>query len=225
VNTLTAFTIGLFGSAHCLGMCGPIIVAVHSKQGNPLLYQLGRIGVYVLLGAIAGGIGSTFSVMAGQQIFSIVLGAVLVIMAISYVFFRGTTAIEKFISHQVVKFSGWIHAAGFGPNGIRLLMGVANGLLPCGLVYLAMAGAASTFTPWEGAAFMAAFGAGTLPALLLVTYFGTWLSAHLRSKLRTLIPVTIFLMGALLLVRGMNLGIPYLSPQQISSDSQVTNCH
>jgi len=146
-------------------------------------------------------------------------------MAISYVFFRGTTAIEKFISHQVVKFSGWIHAAGFGPNGIRLLMGVANGLLPCGLVYLAMAGAASTFTPWEGAAFMAAFGAGTLPALLLVTYFGTWLSAHLRSKLRTLIPVTIFLMGALLLVRGMNLGIPYLSPQQISSDSQVTNCH
>jgi uncharacterized protein len=102
--------------------------------------------------------------------------------------------------------------------------GFLNGLLPCGLVYMALAGAAITGRGLEGATFMAAFGAGTVPAMLATTYLGQWLKQPLRIKLRKIYPVLMALMAILLILRGLNLGIPMLSPKLNASASAVLEC-
>ncbi len=222
-----ALSIGLLGSAHCAGMCGPILLAVNQgkKPFHSWLHHGGRILTYAIFGAIAGAIGTTFSVLGFQQQFSIIIGGLMVLSVLLIPVSKFFGAAEGAISKIALKFSSWIHAQGFSRNTVRLLGGMGNGLLPCGLVYLGIAGAANTFTPWDGALFMTLFGIGTLPVLLLITSFGSRLSASFRTKVRRLIPLTILLMGALLIVRGMNLGIPYVSPAQSAETEQITDCH
>lgn len=217
----------MLGSLHCAGMCGPILITVNQGRTKPLsevLHHSGRLLTYALFGAVAGALGNTFSIMGWQQSFSIAIGVLMVLSVLIIPLSKRFNAIEGELSRVAIKFTGWIHRAGFGKNQLRFLTGVGNGLLPCGLVYLAVAGAANTFTPWDGALFMLAFGAGTLPMLLVLTAFGSKLSLSLRNKLRKLIPITVFVMGCLLIVRGMNLGIPYLSPQMVGQDSEVVEC-
>lgn len=224
---LAAISIGLLGSAHCAGMCGPILITVNqgrTKVLNEVLHHSGRLLTYALFGAVAGALGNTFSIMGWQQSFSIAIGILMVLSVLIIPLSKRFKAIEGTLSRVPIKFTGWIHRAGFGKNQLRFLTGVGNGLLPCGLVYLAVAGAANTFTPWDGALFMFAFGAGTLPTLFLVTAFGSKLSLSLRNKLRKLIPITVFVMGCLLIVRGMNLGIPYVSPESKEEIGQVVEC-
>ncbi|MEX2597454.1 MAG: sulfite exporter TauE/SafE family protein [Salibacteraceae bacterium] len=224
---VAAISIGLLGSAHCAGMCGPILLTVNQGQKKPLndvLHHSGRLLTYALFGAVAGALGNTFSIMGWQQDFSITVGLLMVLSVLLIPLSRRFKAIESVLSRVAIKFTGWIHRAGFGKNQLRFLTGVANGLLPCGLVYLAVAGAANTFTPWDGALFMLAFGAGTLPTLLIVSAFGQKLNLSLRNRLRKLIPITVFVMGCLLIVRGMNLGIPYVSPQQQADTEEVADC-
>ena len=179
---VAAISIGALGSLHCLGMCGPIVSSINRGRNGAadMVHQAGRILTYMILGAIAGMLGSTFNMMGVQQGFSIVVGALLVLSVIAYPFVRQTKTVEALIGRLSIKYSGWIHSSGFGPNGARFLLGSANGILPCGLVYLGIAGAANTFTPWDGALFMLAFGIGTLPALLLVGQLAQRLSPQLR---------------------------------------------
>ncbi len=217
----------MLGSLHCAGMCGPILITVNQGRTKPLnevLHHSGRLLTYALFGAVAGALGNTFSIVGWQQSFSIAIGILMVLSVLIIPLSKRFNAIEGKLSRVAIKFTGWIHRAGFGKNQLRFLTGVGNGLLPCGLVYLAVAGAANTFTPWDGALFMLAFGAGTLPMLLVLTAFGSKLSLCLRNKLRKLIPITVFVMGCLLIVRGMNLGIPYLSPQMVGQDREVVEC-
>ena len=102
-------------------------------------------------------------------------------------------------------------------------LGLLNGLLPCGLVYVACAGAAVTGGVFAGARYMAAFGAGTVPMMLAISLSGKLVPASLRLKLVKTIPVCVFLLGTLLILRGMSLGIPYLSPDM--SGSGASCCH
>lgn len=102
-------------------------------------------------------------------------------------------------------------------------IGSLNGLLPCGLVYLAVAGASVTSGPAEGAAYMALFGTGTLPVMLCVIVAGNFISANIRNQIRKAMPFFILLIGVLFILRGLNLGIPYISPE-ISKD-EVHSCH
>lgn len=222
-----AISIGLLGSAHCAGMCGPLLLAANQGRSlkNSLLHHGGRLFTYAVFGSVAGAIGTTFSVLGVQQQFSIIVGALMVLSVLLIPVSKYFSRIEMVMSTVALKFSSWIHAQGFSANALRLLGGVGNGLLPCGLVYLGIAGAANTFTPWDGALFMLLFGLGTLPVLLVFTFFGNRLSAPFRSQIRRLIPITIFVMGALLMVRGMNLGIPYLSPAQQQESSEIAECH
>jgi hypothetical protein len=91
-----------------------------------------------------------------------------------------------------------------------------NGLLPCGLVYVAMAGAVSRGTVLSGVGYMAAFGLGTMPTMLAISLSGKILPPSIRLKLRSAIPVSVFLLAALLILRGMSLGIPYVSPDLVA---------
>lgn len=213
---LAAISIGFLGSAHCLGMCGPVLMAINQgKQSwkNDILHHTGRISTYMLFGAIAGAMGSTFTVMGWQQWFSVAIGVIMISSVALMLIGRQLHSIENAISRLAIKFSGWVQTSGLGKNQIRFLAGVGNGILPCGLVYLAVAGAANTFTPWDGAVFMLLFGVGTIPALAAFSKLGGVLSPAFRTRMRRLIPITLLVMGALLIIRGSNFGIPYLSPK------------
>lgn len=222
-----AISIGLLGSAHCAGMCGPLLVTVNSgaKWTYSVLHHLGRIFTYMCFGAVAGAIGKSFNILGFQQQFSLVIGILMVISVIAIPLSGGLRKAETWISRWSIRFSSWTHRQGFSPHAVRFLGGIGNGLLPCGLVYLAVAGAANTFTPWDGALFMLLFGLGTLPVLLIVSLAGARLGSRLRSQLRKVIPLTVFIMGCLLIIRGMNLGIPMLSPERPVAEEQITECH
>jgi sulfite exporter TauE/SafE len=110
-------------------------------------------------------------------------------------------------------------------SGSFFLLGMANGLLPCGMVYLAIAGALSTNQLTDGVFFMAAFGLGTLPALLALNWFGHLASIRLRNRMKQLTPYVIAVMGVLLILRGLNLGIPFISPVLESARGAAIDCH
>lgn len=222
-----AIGIGLLGSAHCAGMCAPVIMAVQrgkSHWSKDALHHGGRIFTYMVFGALAGAIGSSFSWMGYQQAFSITLGVLMILGVIAWPLAKRFRQLEGVIGRWSIRFTGWIHSLGLAPWSLRLLGGVANGILPCGLVYLAVAGAASTFTPWDGALFMMLFGFGTLPVLVGVTRLGHLLSAKMRSRFRKLIPLTMFVAGMLLVARGANLGVPYLSPEAPEAGEVAADC-
>lgn len=226
----TAFTLGLLGSFHCIGMCGPIALAL-PVGGNSLMqrvsaafvYNSGRVLTYALFGVLFGIIGKTFAIAGLQQIFSVSIGVLIIL----------TILIPGLLSAN--KITGF--AYGFTSrikNGMKnffqqrtfssfFFIGTLNGLLPCGLVYLAVAGATATSGPAEGAAYMSLFGAGTLPVMLSVIVAGNLISVNIRNHIRKAMPFVILLIGVLFILRGLNLGIPYVSPK--ISKGEVHSCH
>jgi sulfite exporter TauE/SafE len=106
-----------------------------------------------------------------------------------------------------------------------LLMGMANGLLPCGMIYIALAATLSLPLVSQSVAFMAMFGAGTLPAMMLVGYAGHMMKPGLRQSLRKAVPAFITIMGIVLILRGLNLGIPFISPELPEVAEAAVNCH
>lgn len=227
----TAFTLGLLGSFHCIGMCGPIALAL-PVGGNSLAervaaaftYNSGRILTYSLFGVLFGIIGKTFALAGWQQVFSITIGVLIVLS----ILIPGVLSSENKITGFAYSFTSRIK------NGMKnffkqrtfpsfFFIGMLNGLLPCGLVYLAVAGAAATSGPAEGAAYMALFGAGTLPVMLSVIIAGNFISVNIRNHIRKAMPYVILLIGVLFILRGLNLGIPYVSPKM--TKGEVHSCH
>ncbi|HCO84482.1 MAG TPA: hypothetical protein DIT95_13230, partial [Arenibacter sp.] len=101
-----------------------------------------------------------------------------------------------------------------------------NGLLPCGLVYMAVFGSIATANPWLGALFMALFGLGTIPLMTTAVYFGSMLKGSAKKSVQRLIPVFVILVGLLFILRGMGLGIPYISPEPVMQVVDSTlECH
>jgi uncharacterized protein len=217
---LSAFFLGLAGSFHCAGMCGPIAIALplygHSlprKFFGGVLYNLGRTATYGLMGALFGAIGQGFHLMGFQQVVSIVMGGGMIILAIFPRLFRSRYDSQK---HSF----GWIGQLKtlfrrlFSVRSFRSLffIGLLNGLLPCGLVYIALAGAIASGTVVSGAFYMILFGLGTIPMLLFIAIMGNVISISLRHRINKLIPILVILVGIFFILRGLNLNIPYLSP-------------
>jgi hypothetical protein len=208
----TAFLLGLIGSLHCAGMCGPLALALPVNRpvflpflAGRLLYNAGRIVTYAALGALFG--------LLGQSLFLISL------IVAPGLFFRA----------QPLKFVNWIktpflklmrHRGASALFGLGLL----NGLLPCGLVYTACAAAISADSFRHSVEYMTAFGFGTIPLMLAITLLGQRLQFILRFKLQRLIPVSLALIGALLVLRGLALGIPHLSPILSVQADAVRQC-
>jgi uncharacterized protein len=221
MDLITGLTIGLVGSLHCLGMCGPIALALplHSdswfnKVSGGLLYNSGRIITYGMLGALFGLLGRGIEMAGFQQWASILVGAMMIISVLFPLVFKQSISLDKLFSgyagRLIASFRKLFEKESFG--GL-FSIGLLNGLLPCGLVYVALAGALNTNGIISGVAFMVMFGLGTIPALLVVSLLGNVISLNFRRKLRMVIPTFVLMLGLLFILRGMNLGIPYISPK------------
>jgi sulfite exporter TauE/SafE len=228
-----ALGLGFIGSFHCVGMCGPIAFAlplnrqsVWTQLGGAMAYNSGRVFTYALLGSLFGLIGASFVLAGFQQILSMVLGGVLLVSVLlperMASQFRLTSGIFSFLAGQKSKIGQLFQRTGLAS---LFLIGLLNGLLPCGFVYTGIAGAILTGGSLPGAAFMALFGLGTIPAMAVVSLTGNKVSLTFRKQLRRVMPVLAIMMAICLIVRGMNLGIPYLSPKFSPETGQHSCCH
>jgi sulfite exporter TauE/SafE len=207
------FLSGLLGSlGHCLGMCGPLVTmfGIQLKARRPagwpyhLLYHASRLGVYVLFGAMAGGLGSVLGLgdslgkVAGTV--SLLLGLGVVLLGMGYLGWLPLGRIEG-AGAWLSRAMSW--ALQQGSSARVLALGALNGLLPCGLVYSALLVAASTGGPLTGAAGMVVFGLGTLPALMAVGVGAGALSARVRQVFVRVAGVLILVVGLQLALRGL----------------------
>ncbi len=217
---ITPLTIGLIGSLHCMGMCGPIVVALPLKKHNLLtkisgaiLYNSGRVITYSLLGVVFGLLGRGIHLAGFQQWTSILLGVILIISVLFPLVFREKITIGNLLSGFASRLIIRLKKLFADRSYFSLVMiGLLNGLLPCGLVYVAIAGAINSGTVLSGALFMAFFGIGTIPLLLLATLASDAIGQQLRLRVQKIVPVFVFMLGVLFILRGMSLGIPYISP-------------
>lgn len=224
-NELAFFT-GLFGSVHCVGMCGPLAFAVPSFHENrwliifdKLVYNLGRTLTYTLLGLLIGLIGQQLWLAGVQQTLSILTGAFIILAASSRIL-KISFGNGKWVSKMVQPFNKLLSYAMKHKAG-HLITGILNGFLPCGFVYLAMAGAINTGNMMASAQYMLFFGLGTLP-LMLVTMVSTGLAGPaFRKRINKVIPLAMLGLGVWFVLRGLNLDIPYLSPGEINEDVEV----
>lgn len=231
---LTAFAIGALGSFHCIGMCGPIALSVpmggkHGWAGiiRGLAYNFGRVTTYALLGLIVGFLGKQLSFGNFQQGLSIAVGVlILAFLILPKSVTKKVDPTSKF-AQLFLKLKGTFQGVFKSKSPVGpLVLGLVNGLLPCGLVYVGLAGALAMSDPLQSAAFMAAFGLGTVPMMITVILAGDLISVQWRTKVRKLLPVMFAIMGALFILRGMNLGIPYVSPKmEMTPAGQTTECH
>ena len=219
----SAFFLGLVSSLHCVGMCGPLALALPTRDLRPVrrarawgLYHGGRILVYTLAGVIFGLFGRGVYLAGWQQQFSILLGVAIIALAL----------LGRFRPFGLVSMQRTITRLWTAPGRAKFfLLGMANGLLPCGMVYLAIAGALTRTRVYESAGFMTCFGLGTLPLLLTLQHTGNRLTFPARARLRRAIPVLTIAIGLLLILRGLDLGIPFLSPAMAAAPGKVISCH
>lgn len=230
---ISGFTLGAAGSLHCVGMCGPLALAlpVHHlsafrKFTSLLLYQAGRIVTYSAIGLLFGLAGRRIYIAGYQQWFSIGAGILVLLLALGYFlhlrsirlplldgFYSG---VQRLIGRLLKKTNSY---PGF------LALGMANGLLPCGMVYIALAATISFTEVYQSVGFMSAFGAGTLPAMMAISFAGQAIGMETRMLLRKAVPYLVMAVGILLILRGMNLGIPFVSPSLPGSPGASLECH
>ena len=215
---LPAVVLGAISSMHCVGMCGPIAFALPGMNGGMWkrwgsigLYNLGRVLSYAVIGTGAGLIGRTFYEYRWHQWFSVIAGLLIIVVVLSGKWYKRKGPAPKYVV-KLQHFTGkWFHSE---KHYAPFLIGIGNGFLPCGVVYLAVISASGmSQSVADGAFFMAAFGVGTIPALLALSAFGFFFRASVRASYKRMIPYISILAGVLLILRGMNLGIPFLSPE------------
>lgn len=231
---LTAVLFGLLGSFHCVGMCGPIAFILPVDRKNPIkkigqisLYHFGRVFSYSILGLIFGLVGKSLNLFGFQQQLSIIIGLLMILVILipqqtfnkynfSQPVFRIISNVKSALGKELKKKS---------PDTF-LTIGFLNGFLPCGLVYMAIFGAIASGNAWQGSLYMAFFGLGTIPLMTSAIYLGNFLNAQVRQRIRKTIPVFIVIIGCLFILRGMGLGIPYISPKPVSETvSADAECH
>ena len=223
---LSALLFGLLGSFHCIGMCGPIAFMLPVDRSNTFkkvsqifLYHLGRIITYSLIGLLFGLLGKSFYLFNLQQQLSIFIGVLMIVVVLipyktfnkynlSKPLYRIISKVKSALGKELKKKT---------PDTF-LTIGFLNGFLPCGLVYMALFGALATGDAWKGSLYMAIFGIGTIPLMTTAIYFGNFLTGKVRRYITKAIPVIVVLMGLLFILRGLGLGIPYLSPPPVSQE-------
>ncbi len=222
-----AFLIGLFGSLHCVGMCGPLAFALQDKSKSrwmmifqKLAYNLGRACTYAFLGLLIGLIGKQFWLAGLQQGISMLSGAIIILVTLPrllplfnfHIPFNNPFQItlNKLLGKAISHKSG------------HFLVGVLNGFLPCGFVYLALATAINTNSVLQSGLFMFFFGLGTLPLMLAAMLGINFAKPVFRRRINQFLPLFTLCLGFWFILRGLNLGIPYLSPE-ITDETVI--CH
>ena len=221
-----AFIIGLFGSMHCVGMCGPVTMAFMGSGQSRLgfaSYHLGRILTYVVIGMFLGLVGESIAFFNLQQGLTFVLGAGLILLygipstrhSLERFYYQSRfyQLLKSFLSKSLSMRKRWF------------LSGVANGFFPCGLTYVAAAGAVALGSVSGGALFMIAFGLGTLPALISLSFAGNFLSKKLKSFIPKSVTVIAVISGLIMIMRGLLTTLPSFNQMvQSNASGLITVC-
>lgn len=231
---IAALSLGLIGSFHCIGMCGPIAIALPLKTNNwfsrifgGVLYNIGRAITYGLMGAFFGLVGKGFKLGGLQQWVSIIMGIIMILSVVFPVLFKNQSKLDGFVTNMV----GGLKKAFSKMFAIRtyyslFIIGILNGFLPCGLVYMAIAGAIASGEVLNGTIYMIIFGLGTLPIMLSLSLISNIISVNFRNKIKRIIPIFIIIIGILFILRGLNLGIKYISPKLSKvNNTEMKCCH
>lgn len=230
----SALLFGLISSFHCIGMCGPIAMMLPVDRSNEakkvtqiMTYHIGKLTAYGTLGLIFGILGRSFYLAGMQQQLSIIVGVLMILVALipekvfaKYNFskpvYRIITKVKSSLGQQ------------FKNKSYKSLftIGLLNGFLPCGMVYVALFGAIAMQSVSLSVLYMILFGIGTIPMLTIVVYVSNLMSFSFRGIMQKAIPLVAVLIGMLFIIRGLGLDIPYLSPSNMSLFVQPeANCH
>ena len=231
---LTAFIFGLISSFHCIGMCGPIALMLPVDRTNQskkviqiITYHIGRLSAYALIGLVFGLLGKGLFLAGIQQKLSIFIGVLMIVVILipERVVARYNFSKPVFIFISKIKTS---LGKQFKDKSYKSLftIGLLNGFLPCGMVYVALFGAIAMQSESFGVLYMILFGLGTVPMMSSVVYLNSFLTIPIRNKIQKVIPFVAIIIGILFIFRGLGLGIPYISPSDMSLFVQATpNCH
>ncbi|MBQ4819649.1 sulfite exporter TauE/SafE family protein [Aquimarina sp. MMG016] len=230
----SALILGLLGSFHCIGMCGPIAFMLPVDRSNTIkkflqifLYHFGRLLAYSIIGLFFGFIGKSLNIFGMQQWLSISIGILMIILVlipskllmkynVSKPVYRIISKLKNALGRELKKKT---------PDTF-LTIGFLNGFLPCGLVYMAVFGTIAMGTLFQGSLYMLLFGLGTIPLMTVTVYLGNILKGKVRQRIQKAIPVFVVIIGLLFIVRGLGLGIPYLSPKPVTEIVSANfECH
>lgn len=210
----TALAIGFFGSFHCIGMCGPIAMALPGKDDSilslltgRLAYNVGRVVTYSMMGALFGLMGHSIALAGFQQSLSVLVGIIVIASVVLQSNFLSSFKQRLGINYLYERLKKLISAQ-FKKRGITTLLtiGLLNGFLPCGLVYLGLAGSITTGSILQGSLFMILFGIGTMPAMFAMAVAPGLISLSWRRRINKTIPYIAVIFGAYLIYRGIAFG-------------------
>lgn len=217
----SAVILGLLGSFHCIGMCGPIAFMLPVDRSNTfkkftqtLIYHFGRLLAYAMIGLVFGLVGKSLYLFGFQQQLSIVIGVIMIVIVLipQNIFQRYN--FSKPIYRVINKLKSKMGQAFKKKTADTFLtIGFLNGFLPCGLVYMAVFGALASNSALKGSLYMILFGLGTVPMMTLAIYLGKFINSTIKQHIQKAIPVMVVIIGILFILRGLGLGIPYISPK------------
>lgn len=230
----TAFIFGLISSFHCIGMCGPIAMMLPVDRNNQakkvtqiITYHLGRLFAYSTIGFIFGMLGKGFLLAGMQQKMSIFIGIAMILIILIPEKVVANYNFSKPIFKVISKIKTTLGSQ-FKNKSYKSLftIGLLNGFLPCGMVYVALFGAIAMQSPTLGVLYMVLFGLGTVPMMSSIVYLNSFLTIPIRNKIQKVIPYVVVFLGIVFILRGLGLGIPYISPSNMSLFvQQQPNCH
>lgn len=230
----SALILGLLGSFHCMGMCGPIAFMLPVDRSNTtkkvsqiFIYHFGRLAAYAMIGLVFGLVGKSLYLFGFQQQLSIFIGILMIVVILTpqplFLRYNFSKPIYKIIAKLKSRMG---QAFKKKSADTFLTIGFLNGFLPCGLVYMAVFGAIASESVAKAGLYMALFGLGTIPLMTSAIYLGKFLNATLKQKIQKAIPVMVVLIGILFILRGLGLGIPYISPAPVTEmASSAMECH
>ena len=230
----SAFIFGLISSFHCIGMCGPIAMMLPIDRTNQakkvtqiITYHIGRLTAYGTIGFVFGLLGKGFFLAGIQQNLSIFIGAAMIIVVLIpekiFAKYNFSKPAYRLISKIKIALGSQFRNKSYKS---LFTIGLLNGFLPCGMVYVALFGAIAMQSESLGVLYMILFGLGTVPMMSSIVYINSYLTMPVRNKIQKLIPYVAVLIGCLFILRGLGLGIPYISPSNMSLFVQEDpNCH
>ena len=231
---ISALILGLLGSFHCIGMCGPIAFMLPVGKSNTLkkffqisLYHFGRLLAYSIIGIFFGLIGKSLNIFGLQQGLSVAIGITMILLVLIPSSFLSKYSLSKPLFTLISKLKNALgkELKKKTPDTF-LTIGFLNGFLPCGLVYMAVFGAIASGHILNSSVYMVFFGLGTIPLMTATVYMGSFLTTKTRNRIQKAIPVFVIVIGLLFIVRGLGLGIPYLSPKPVTEIVSANfGCH